>query len=276
MCFGQKATIIQAMREQPWQVRLAAKSIKKKEKLRLLSKSLGFDSKRVGLDLGCSQGMLSYHIRQSGGFWVSADEDISNLREARAIVVKNLVQLKGERLPFRDCSFDIVLCLDYLEHVNADREVLEEVGRVLKNKGELILVTPHTGRFFILHKLRSGVGLTLEHFGHKREGYSARDLETKLRQSGLVPERRVTYSRFFSEFLELALNAVYIKFLSKRPAEKTRDGHIRPSSASEFKAQQKVFSLYSSIYPLVWLISRLDALLFFQKGYSLMIWARKS
>jgi hypothetical protein len=85
----------------------------------------------------------------------------------------------------------------------------------------------------------------------------------------------VTYSRFFSEFLELILNVVYIKVLSRRPAEKRRDGHIRPSSGEEFKAQQKTFALYSLVYPLVWSLSRLDRLLFFLPGYSLMLWARK-
>jgi hypothetical protein len=85
----------------------------------------------------------------------------------------------------------------------------------------------------------------------------------------------VTYSRFFSEFLELILNAIYIKVLARKPVEKKRDGHIRPSSGEEFKAQQKTFALYSLVYPLVWLFSRLDKLLFFLPGYSLMVWARK-
>jgi hypothetical protein len=85
----------------------------------------------------------------------------------------------------------------------------------------------------------------------------------------------VTYSRFFSEFLELILNVVYIKVLSTKPVEKRRDGHIRPSSGEEFEAQQKSFALYSLVYPLFWLLSRLDRLLFFHPGYSLMVWARK-
>jgi SAM-dependent methyltransferase len=263
------------MSEQPWQVRLAAKSIKKKDKLRLLETSLPFLPSRIALDLGCGQGTLSYFVRSKGGFWVSADEDMANLKEAQMLLVSGLVQLTGGHLPFKDQAFDLALCLDYLEHIEADDRALEEIARVLKKGGEIILVTPHTGKFFLLHKLRSGLGLKLEDFGHKREGYAARDLEDKLRQAGLNPEKKVTYSRFFSEFLELILNAVYIKVLSRKPAERRRDGHIRPSSGEEFKAQQKTFALYSLVYPFVRLISRLDSLLFFHPGYSLMIWARK-
>jgi hypothetical protein len=33
---------------------------------------------------------------------------------------------------------------------------------------------------------------------------------------------------------------------------------------------KKMFYLYSFIYPVVWLISRLDALLFFSSGYALV------
>ena len=33
--------------------------------------------------------------------------------------------------------------------------------------------------------------------------------------------------------------------------------------------------LYSALYPVVWLISRLDKVLFFLKGYGLMIWAKR-
>lgn len=263
------------MRENPWQVRLVGKSIKKRDKLKLLQQSLPFLSSRVALDLGCGQGILSYFARRRGGFWVSSDEDRANLREAQALLGENLVQLLGGCLPFRDEVFDIVLCLDYLEHVEDDARALEEIGRILKKGGELILVTPHTGKFFLLHKLRAGLGLKLEDFGHRREGYSIKDLQAKLRRAGLDPMKSVTYSRFFSEFLELILNLVYIKILSLRPAEKRRNGHIRPSSQEEFKAQKKVFGLYSLFYPLVWVVSRLDTLLFFQKGYSLMMWTKK-
>jgi len=263
------------MKNEPWQLRLVKKSLKKKEKLRLLETSLPLDSNRIALDLGCAQGIMSYFARLRGGFWVSADEDQANLRAAREIIKEGLVRLRGEALPFRSGSFDTALCLDYLEHIDHDDGALAEIARVLKPNGEVILVTPHTGRFYLLHKLRAAIGLKLEYFGHKREGYSLNDLELKLQRAGLRPQRKAFYSRFFSEFFELILNFFYIKILSRRPAEKRRDGHIRPSTAEEFSAQEKPFALYSLVYPLVWLVSRLDALLFFQKGYSLMVWARR-
>jgi len=263
------------MSEEPWQFRLVNKSLKKKDKLRLLEKSIPISPDRVALDLGCAQGILGYFARKRGGFWVHADEDLSNLRTARDILERDFVQLNGDNLPFQESSFDLVLCLDYLEHVDGDEAILAEISRVLKAGGEFIAVTPHTGRFFLLHKLRSALGLRLEDFGHKREGYSFPELKAKLERVHLHMERKTTYSRFFSEFFELILNFVYIKLLARGPSMRLRDGHIRPASAEEFKAQERTFALYSLIYPVVWLLSRLDTLLFFQRGYSLMIWARK-
>jgi SAM-dependent methyltransferase len=263
------------MKEEAWQLRLVKRSIKKRDKLRFLERTLPFVPSRVALDLGCAQGILSYFARQKGGFWVSADEDMANLKTAGTLLEKDLVQLRGEALPFKSQSYDLVLCLDYLEHMENDDLALEEITRVLKKGGQIILVTPHTGKFFLLHKLRSAFGLKLEYFGHKREGYAAEELEAKLRRVHLRLENKVTYSRFFSEFLELLLNWVYIRVLAPKPPEKRRDGHIRPSSFEEFNAQKKSFALYSFLYPFIWVVSRFDTFLFFQKGYSLMVWARK-
>jgi 2-polyprenyl-3-methyl-5-hydroxy-6-metoxy-1,4-benzoquinol methylase len=263
------------MREKPWQLRIFDKSLKKKEKLKLLEKSLAIRSTERLLDLGCAQGMLSYFLRQKGGFWISTDQDFSNLKQTQSLVQKNLVQTGPCLLPFRSQSFDLVVCLDYLEHVEDDTLCLEEISRALKENGRLVLVTPHTGRLFLLHKLRSALGLKLEYFGHKREGYNLKTLEQMLVRAHFSVLKAQTYSRFFSEFLELIINFVYIKILSPKTSLELRDGHIRPSNSSEFHSQQKTFKLYSFIYPVVWLFSRLDAFLIFQKGYSLMVWAQK-
>lgn len=275
MSFPSYAPIILSMSEEPWQFRLVRKSLKKRDKLGLLEKTIPISKDRLALDLGCAQGILGYFARKRGGFWVHADEDLSNLRTARSILERGLVQLTGESLPFRDGSFSLVLCLDYLEHIDGDDRALTEISRVLRPGGGFIAVTPHTGRFFLLHKLRAALGLRLEDFGHKREGYSIPELTAKLEQAGLHLEDKTTYSRFFSEFFELILNFFYIKLLARWPAVERRDGHIRPTTQEEFRAQEKTFALYALIYPVVWMLSRLDTLLFFQKGYSLMVWARK-
>ena len=259
----------------PWQLQIVKRSLKKKEKLDLIKKYIPVAPHDVLLDLGCAQGILSYFLRQKGGFWVSTDLDFTNLKSSQALLGKNFVQMDENVLPFKSRSFSQVVCLDYLEHVDDDDITLQEISRVLKAGGKLSLITPHSGRFFILQKIRPAVGLKLEYYGHKREGYSLAELETKLGKAGLRLEGHKTYSRFFTEFLELILNAAYVNVFYKKTEAKLRDGHIRPSTPDEFSAQTGAFNLYKLVYPLIWLISRLDRLLFFQRGYAIMVWARK-
>jgi ubiquinone/menaquinone biosynthesis C-methylase UbiE len=264
------------MENVPWQIRIAKRSIKKRDKLRFLEKSLEFDAHRTALDIGCAQGTLSWFLRRKGGLWTSTDQDMANLLASRELLGKGLVQMPAGILPFRSGVFDLATCLDYLEHIENDDECLAEIHRVLKDGGELIIVTPHTGRFFLLHRLRSALGMKLEFFGHKREGYGRKDLCGKLRKAGFEVVRTRTYSKFVSELIELLLNFAYIKLSSgKAPGGVLRDGRIKPSTGEEYKAQAGKLRVYAVIYPLVRLVSRLDLLLFFLKGYSIMVWARK-
>ena len=256
----------------PWQLRMVRRSLKKKEKIDLIEREILIGPDAVLLDLGCAQGILSYFLRRKGGYWISTDLDFTNLKSSQALLGRNFVQMGERALPFKDRSFDQVVCLDYLEHVDDDL-TLREIRRVLKDGGRLVLVTPHTGKFFLLQKLRPMVGLKLEFYGHKREGYGRLDLESKCAKAGLRIVKHKTYSRFFTELLELVINAVYVNFLSEKPESKLRDGHIRPTTADEFSSQSGAFKLYTLVYPLVWLISRLDMLLFFMRGNAIMVWA---
>ncbi len=47
------------------------------------------------------------------------------------------------RLPFRDFTFDAVVCLHVLHHVEQPRRAIEEMGRVLAVGGALLIAEPH-------------------------------------------------------------------------------------------------------------------------------------
>ncbi len=263
------------MAPQPWQLQVFKRSLKKKEKRILIEKELVISSDSINLDLGCAQGTLSYFLRKKEGIWLSADQDFLNLKSAQSLLHENLVQLTEGPLPFMNNSFDSVVSLDYLEHLDEDDFCLQEIHRVLKKNGEFILATPQTGKLFWLHKLRSFLGLKLEFYGHKREGYSLAELRKKLEEAGFFLQKQRNFSRFITEFLELIMNFVYIKFFGGNAPVDLRDGHIRPTTSEEFSTKKSTFRLYSALYPVVWLISRLDKVLFFLKGYGLMIWAKR-
>jgi SAM-dependent methyltransferase len=53
-----------------------------------------------------------------------------------------ILQGFAENLPYEDKSFDVVFCSHVLEHVNDEKKSLEEINRVLKPNGILIIGMP--------------------------------------------------------------------------------------------------------------------------------------
>jgi SAM-dependent methyltransferase len=66
-------------------------------------------------------------------------EALSHGAPGRAV---SLARADACRLPFADGSFDVVLAADVIEHLDDDRQALEEFARVLRPGGHLILTVP--------------------------------------------------------------------------------------------------------------------------------------
>jgi SAM-dependent methyltransferase len=257
-----------------WQLRLYEKTIKKKEKVQLLASLLPpLDGLRC-LDLGCAQGTVSYMMRRLGGRWTSVDLDHSNVAATLGLVEEGVVQVGRRGLPFRDGAFDLVLALDFVEHVTDDGLCLDEVRRVLRPGGLLVLSAPSTYRGQTLNWLKCRIGMTPDVYGHMREGYSLEEMGAALEARGLEVVHRSTYSRFFTEAIELGLNVGY-RLLKGGGRSSKRTGAITPSSEEELRSVAKTFKLYSRIYPLTLACSKLDVLVPFLRGYAILLCAFK-
>ena len=90
------------------------------------------------LDVGCGSSRIIGCL-PSGS--VAIDILLRKLRYARKFG-RTLVQASGFALPFADASFSCVLCSQVIEHVPKSSPILDELCRVLKRGGRLVLGTP--------------------------------------------------------------------------------------------------------------------------------------
>ncbi|MEM2180850.1 MAG: class I SAM-dependent methyltransferase [Nitrososphaeria archaeon] len=107
------------------------------------------DKGKSYLDIGCGKGKWGYLINTSHkppSFIVGGDLDIKNIMYAqKKQVYDDVLLFDGRYLPFRDASFDIVLALEVIEHMEKleGYKLLNEAERVSKEK--VIVSTPLLG-----------------------------------------------------------------------------------------------------------------------------------
>lgn len=99
------------------------------------------------MDLGAGLGMVSEEAAIRGANPVAVEPGrgyreiaLERIRRAGRGMV---VAARGENLPFRDNSFDVVISLEVLEHVEDPATMLREVRRILRPGGWLYLACPN-------------------------------------------------------------------------------------------------------------------------------------
>jgi SAM-dependent methyltransferase len=92
------------------------------------------------LDVGCGSG---FFMLMFGGRLIGLD-DAENVEVCRRRGLQAYpINLEKDRFPFKNENFDIIVCLEVLEHLGDPKNVLDEIFRVLKSNGYLLLSTPN-------------------------------------------------------------------------------------------------------------------------------------
>ena len=259
---------------EPWQIRLFRHSLMKRDKVHLVSRRVDFTDRSV-FDLGCSNGAVSYFLKQNGGDWTHADLDLENLKTASPVLGEKLFQMGESRLPLRNEKTDLVMALDILEHLRDDRSMVKEIYRILKPGGTIVVSTPISGGFFLINRLKEKVGMGPEIYGHVREGYSLKKLREILEAEGFTVRGSTTYAKFFTPLCEFILNLTFTR-VNRIQSSTLHSGAISPSSSGELDKSKGLYRIYTRIvYPLVRLFTRLDLLLFWKTGYATLVIAEK-
>ena len=108
-------------------------------RLAWFNRHIDWDAKTV-LDLGCAGGFMAEALTGKGANVTGIDPATQAIAAAaaRAKQMGQAIQYDvgvGENLPYPDNHFDVVVCVDVLEHVADLTKVLAEVARVLKPGG---------------------------------------------------------------------------------------------------------------------------------------------
>ncbi|MBI1871713.1 MAG: class I SAM-dependent methyltransferase [Chlamydiae bacterium] len=251
-----------------WPVLLFKKSVLKQNKFKALTAYLGKTEGLTCLDIGSDNGVISLLLRQRGGYWKSADLDEKTVECIRSLVKDDVFQIDGRHTPFKDNEFDRVLIVDFLEHIHTDQEFIDELYRIMKSGGELIINVPHVKNSF-LRKFRLFMGQTDEKHGHVRPGYTVQNLQNLLGKNFTWIEHR-TYSKFFSEFVDTLMT--WTMGILKKGENASQKGMV--IEAKDFSKNKKMFRIYTLIYPFLWFLGKCDGLLFRSSGYMLIARAK--
>lgn len=94
------------------------------------------------LDIGAGKGGFTKQIKDACNLNTFACDFHSDRFEPKDILIEK-VNVCKDKLPYQDNSFDLITCVEVIEHLDSYDHLIEEAKRVLKDDGLLILTTPN-------------------------------------------------------------------------------------------------------------------------------------
>lgn len=145
------------------------------------------------LDIGCGNGNITRFLKTKGINMEGADASLSalNFCKKRADIPLYQIDPKKQTLPFLSENYDIVGLFDVLEHIEKDQSLLNEVFRICKKKGKIIITVPANEYLWSYFDIISG---------HKRR-YSKNNLAAKMEKAGFKIEKISFYMFFLLPFI---------------------------------------------------------------------------
>lgn len=262
--------------DQPWQLLMFDHSLKEQRKLQALKALLPplLDKRCLLVSSEGNSGALNWHLRTLGGDWEWGAVATENLEAMADFLGDPVLRIPEDNAPFPDGVFDCILAIDVLDRLEDDQAFLKEMRRLLHGDGLLIVTAPNGDQALLARRIKSALNRSPALFGQRRAGYTTAELALALRKVQLAPGTSGGYSRFFTEMLDLLLSPGYGRLISRA---RTEPGAVEtsPVSAGQIKTNGTSFRLYSLLFPVARLLSRLDGLLPERSNNEVIVTARK-
>ena len=101
------------------------------------------------LDVGGGTGRASARLKDAIDHMVICDLSYSMLEKAKEKGVTNLVQASSKNLPFSPETFERIMMVDALHHMNDQKGSVEEMLRTLKKGGRILIEEPDIRLFAV-------------------------------------------------------------------------------------------------------------------------------
>ncbi|MCB0321223.1 MAG: class I SAM-dependent methyltransferase [Bdellovibrionales bacterium] len=243
-----------------WAIQLYKRSPLKQQKFAAIRKMLPKSCEGLScLDVGSDNGVISYLLRQLGGEWSSTDLIPSTVDAIRSVVQTRVYLLKENRVPVPDATFDLIVVVDMLEHLEDDSGFVLELSRLLRPGGQLIVNVPNPKDGF-LRRFRDFIGLTDAQHGHVRPGYTLEALQNLLKGKFTITVSE-DYSRLFSQIVDTVVCGGMALLKAGKGGQK---GKI--VTGETLQKKKKEFILFSLIYPFLKAAVLLDDFFPFTRG----------
>lgn len=134
----------------------------------ILSDLLGSSIDGLVVDLATGSGRIGYWLNDRADAVVGVDLSMKMLQAAQQKGISSLIRADAVRLPFREESFSVCVCVNALTLIPDYREVLREIRRVLLPGGRLICNFANLFSYY----LPFGLMATLRRRAFSRQVYS--------------------------------------------------------------------------------------------------------
>lgn len=161
------------------------------------------------LDLGCGTGSTLLKLKE-WGWAVGMDISPLALSYSQQRGVGPLVESSAQALPFKAGSFDLILGLDILEHLDDDLGALREIFSVLKPGGYALITVPAFKFLWSQH----------DELNYHRRRYVLNELRSRLETAGFILSR-ATYMNSL-----LFLPIFFIRWLKNHVLIRPKDGPL--------------------------------------------------
>lgn len=153
------------------------------------------------LDFGCGTGKIMQKMREMSPknkfIGIDVSETAIEIAKEKHPWAKFYPVQDGERFPFKNNHFNLILAADVIEHVYNTKHTLSELHRVLKKDGKILITTPYHGFLKNLIIIATSFEKIFDPMGAHIRFYTKKSLFSVLEENHLHVIKNGYYGRFY-------------------------------------------------------------------------------